>query len=314
MSEAVVLSTRSSRYFADLIADRLGLERLSIERSQFSSSEAYYRIEINHRMDLTGKDAIFVGSTHTDRELLELYRVGNVLFDYGTRHRIFIIPFLGYSTMERAVYPGEVVTAKENARLLSSIRGQTTNTFLMLDLHEAGLVHYFEGDCHKEELYAETLILREIESLKLKNFVLASTDLGRTDWIETYANCCGVEDMAFISKSRNRENTTVFRVTGHVKDRDVVIYDDMIRSGSSLINAAEAYKDRGAKDVYALVSHLALNNASVVEKLELSSIIKIVATNSHPMSQSEAVQQSRKIVIEDVSDVFVQAIRKILNL
>ena len=98
---------------------------------------------------------LFVACTHNDDDFLELLRVGSTLSALGTRRRIFFLPFLGYSTMERAVHPGEVVTCKENLRLLSAIPNTNFgNTFVLMDVHQAGIIHYFEvsgwlawGDC-----------------------------------------------------------------------------------------------------------------------------------------------------------------------
>lgn len=156
----VIFSTKASLYFAELIAKGLGLPAVShIERDVFGDGEQYYRLGINEREELFGKEVIFVGSTHTDADFLELYRVGCALVGYGAVRRIFVIPFFGYSTMERAVLPGEVVVAKTNARILSNIPNSGLgNVFLMLDLHVSGLVHYFEGDCLRFELYAEPVL------------------------------------------------------------------------------------------------------------------------------------------------------------
>lgn len=102
---------------------------------------------------------VYVSSTHNDEDLLELIRVGSALAGYGSRKRIFCIPFFGYSTMERAVKLGEVVTAKVNCRLLSAIPNTASgNTFLFLDLHVAGLLHYFETDCVRALLTAVDLL------------------------------------------------------------------------------------------------------------------------------------------------------------
>lgn len=96
---------------------------------------------------------------------------------------------------------------------------------------------------------------------------------------------------------------------GDVRGKTVIIYDDMTRSAGTLIQAAKKYLECGAVSVYALLSHLALNNDSIVDKLEESPIVKILATNSHPMSMCEKVQKSSKFVILDVSPVFVRTIQ-----
>lgn len=313
MKDVMIYSTAGSRYFADLIARQLGIDVGGIERKKFGGGEEYYRIGINDRAELIGKTIIFVSSTNTDADFLELERVGCALAGYGSLRRIFVIPFLGYSTMERAKRAGEVVTAKTIARDLSKIPNSGLgNVFLMLDLHVAGLLHYFEGDCLRYELYAEEVLAEAIRELKLKNFMFASADLGRPSWVQTYANQFGT-DVAFIRKLREFERTRALEVIGRVLAKNVIIYDDMTRSGGTLIDATKAYIEKGAKKIYALLSHLALDNEEVIRILEESGLQKIISTNSHPMSQHELIKQSEKFVVKDVSGEFVKIIKKILK-
>lgn len=171
-TNTVMLTTRASRYLALGIAKHLNVGFYGTHREIFGGGENYFRIDVPQRTSLMGKDIIFVGSTHTDEDFSELYRVGCALAGYGARKRIFVIPFFGYSTMERAVNPGEVVTAKTNARILSSIPNVGLgNTFLMLDLHKASIVHYFEGDCVRSELYTENILMDAIKELGVNNFI-----------------------------------------------------------------------------------------------------------------------------------------------
>lgn len=132
MHNLLILSTEASRYFARLISQSLGAGcQTEIERRVFGGGERYFRIGTRERTDLLGKDVIFVGSTHTDDDLEELYRVGRALVGYGARRIIFVIPFFGYSTMERAANPGDVVSAKTAACKLSSIpNGDFATPFL----------------------------------------------------------------------------------------------------------------------------------------------------------------------------------------
>jgi len=318
LRNVVIFSTKESLYFAELIAKGLGLEVSGTERKNFGGVEQYYRLNIDSRDDLIGKTAIFVGSTHTDEQVNELYRVGCALAGYGTTRRIFVIPFLGYSTMERAKYPGEVVMAKVVARQLSSIPNSGMgNVFLMMDLHVSGLVHYFEGDCLRYELYAEKQLTAAIRELGLDNFMFASADLGRPAWVATFAKIFQT-GFALIDKGREFEKTEVLAVIGDVRGKNVIIYDDMTRSAGTIIQAAKAYLEHGAAAVYAVLSHCALNDGSIVVDLIDSPITKLVTTNTHPMSQQvKDCEQSRSLVnrfkVCDVSGEFVGTIRKILN-
>eukprot|EP00002_Diphylleia_rotans_P015277 TRINITY_DN2967_c0_g1_i2.p1 TRINITY_DN2967_c0_g1~~TRINITY_DN2967_c0_g1_i2.p1 ORF type:complete len:333 (-),score=66.43 TRINITY_DN2967_c0_g1_i2:142-1140(-) len=307
-NKVAIFCNDSSRYFADLIAENLGLTVGKVTTRNFGDGETYYRVDMNSRTDLVGYDAIFVSSTSTDADLLGLVRIGTLLAESGTHRRIFVIPFFGYSTMERAVLPGEVVTCKVNCRILSSIPNTGSgNVFLFLDLHVGGILQYFEGPCIRIELYAERVLRGAIERLKLENFVMASADLGRPQWVETFARLFGT-DIALIRKKRVQENTKITHVIGEVEGKYVVIYDDMTRSAGTLIQAAHAYLEHGALGVYTIISHLALNNESIIQKIIDSPILKVISTNSHPMSVHPKIKESSKFEILDVSEIFSECI------
>jgi len=312
MKKILLYSTLDSAYFAELIGQALGIKPNKILRSRFGDGELYHRLDISDKSGLFGQTAIFVASTNTDKNFDELEKIGQALAEAGTARRIFVIPFFGYSTMERAVLPGEMVSAKINARRLSNIAGTDRgNVFLLLDLHVSGILHYFEGDCLRYELTAAELFSQAIGELKLNNFVFGTADLGRTKLVETFANQYKT-DIVFVRKSREFMKTKVTNVIGEVKGKTIIIYDDMTRSGGTLIHAAKAYLDNGAKEVYAVLSHLALSNESIIKRLEKSPIKKIITTNSHPMSQNKLVKRSRKIIVKDVSVEFVKVIKKLI--
>ncbi|KAG9397095.1 Ribose-phosphate diphosphokinase [Carpediemonas membranifera] len=337
MPTPVLFSSEKSAYLVDLIAQHLSCNcrHGSIIRRQFSDGEQYYRIDMKSCHDSSSKTTcgsplskiddledrvtIYVSALVDDRDFLELFRVGCTMSSLGAKKRIFVIPFLGYSTMERAVKPGECVTAKENARMLSAIPSTGSgNIFLLLDLHVSGILHYFEGPCLRLEMYAESILVEGIKALNLDSeivdgretrFMFASADLGRAKWVETFAQMFHT-DLAFISKKRNFEHTEVHAVIGDVDGRAVIIYDDMTRSGGTLMNAATAYLERGASKIYSVLSHFALCSETVIDELLASQITTLITTNSHPMSQHPLVKDHPdRFVVMDVSKVFVDRIR-----
>jgi ribose-phosphate pyrophosphokinase len=311
---------------ADLIADHLnytpaGTVRRTSNREKIESfrfggipdGELKLRLMVDDWLGLVDKNVIIVGSSHNDEMEETIYRLGCAVVGYGARRLIVVNPFFGYSTMERATEPGDVVTAKASARMFSSIpRGDLANYFLMMDLHVSGLQHYFEGDCRRFELYAETPLIQAITDLNLKDMIVGSADLGRTKWVKTFARHFQTR-MVVVDKDREGEDTEVVNVIGDVKNASVLIYDDMTRSGGTLIKAADAYFAHGAREVNAVLSHAAFNSAAVIKKLEQSRISRIVITNTHPMSQHKLVQQSEKFVVVDISSVFADALRKIIG-
>jgi ribose-phosphate pyrophosphokinase len=315
----VIVSTAGSRYFAERVAE--GFEDpwlLDTERTRFgdqATGERYLRLALADRADLFGRDVIFVASTATDDDLAEVCRVGAAIAKYGARRVIYAIPYFGYSTMERAVKPGEVVTAKTVARQLSHIpSGDVQNCFLMMDLHTAGLVHYFEGECRRFELYAEPTLAEAIEEVATMDItVFGSADLGRPLWVETFARRFGT-GLALVRKSRDFETTKVEGVIGEVRGKVVIIYDDMTRSAKSLVHASDAYFAEGALGVHVVLSHLAFNNEDAIRALLDSRIGIIIGTNSHPMSQHPLLsERAGRFMVKDVSPLFVQAIRRILE-
>ena len=318
MHKVEMYCTEASAYFARKLADQLGIHLDGIESRQFGGGERYYRLPLTERGELMGKDVILVGSTHTDESIEEMYRVGCALAAYGTRRRIFVIPFFGYSTMERAQKPGEVVTAKTIARQLSTIPNTGMgNVFLFMDLHVSGIVHYFEGDCLRFELYSEPAILAELGKLipnlgRDKNIIFGSADLGRPMWVRSFSKKFGTR-MVLIDKGREGETTRVNDVIGDVQDATVVIYDDMLRSGGTLVNAAYAYLAHGAKNVFAITSHASLNNDGVVDLIASSHIEKVLVTNTHPMSQNPKLRACKKFITADVTPIFTNEIKKLID-
>lgn len=322
-SEVLLLWTEQSKYFADSVYSQLtkvgfSVSRLPIIRSSFDDGEQYYRLDVQTNFDLLGKIAIYVCPLTGDKDILEVVRVGTTLVQYGVKRRIFLIPFLAYSTMERAVKPGEVVTAKCTIQMLSSIGSMGNgNIFLLFDLHTAGLLHYFEGPCIRLELYGQQLLQAALPKLGFdpKDYIFASADLGRTAWVNAFARDNGTT-VAFIRKMRThvdgRSTTQVCEVIGHVQGKHVIIYDDMTRTGGTLIHAAEKYLSEGALSVDVMVSHLALINDTVIQKMIDSPIRTIIAGNTHPKTQCEMIQSNSKFMILDVSSSFVQCIAEII--
>jgi ribose-phosphate pyrophosphokinase len=223
---------------------------------------------------------------------------------------VLVIPYFGYSTMERATRPGEVVTAKTIARQLSAVpRATRGNWVLLTDLHSAGIVHYFEGDTVALELYAQEKLVAAIERLRLPKLCLASTDMGRAKWVEAFANRLHAP-VALIHKKRlSGSQTRISAVVGDVTGRDVVIFDDMIRSGGSLIQAAEAYLLAGAASVQAAATHLVLPPGTA-ERLESAPLARIIGTDTHPNHQRVLGRACFEVV--SVAELFADVVRRLV--
>jgi ribose-phosphate pyrophosphokinase len=300
----------SSVPFARRLANHLGASLAEVERRQFPDGERYLRFDLADRLALVGQDVVLVGATDSADSLDELCRLGFAAATSGAHSLTLVIPYFGYSTMERAVRPGEVVTAKVIARQLSSLpRAARGNRVLLMDLHAAGIVSYFEGDTVALELYSEPRIVSAIAALGLPRLCLASTDMGRAKWVEAIANKLHAP-VALIHKRRlSGSDTRVAAAVGDVAGRDVVIYDDMIRTGGSLLQAADAYLRAGAASVRAVATHLVLPGGTV-EKLEASPVVQVIGTDSHP--RHRLVEGRPRFQVLSVADVFADVIRRLV--
>jgi ribose-phosphate pyrophosphokinase len=306
-----LVSTASSLPFAQRLADRLGVPVSGIDRQHFPDGESYLRFEIADRLALLGKHVVLVGATESPASLDDLYRLGCAASKHGARSLVLVIPYFGYSTMERAVRPGEIVTAKTIARQLSAIpRATQGNWVLLMDLHSSGIVHYFEADTVALELYAEPKILGTIERLDLKQLCLASTDMGRAKWVEVFANRLHAP-LALIHKKRlSGSQTTISAVVGDVAGKDVVIYDDMIRTGGSLVQAAEAYLQAGAASIHAAATHLVLPEGTVA-RLEAAPLKRVLGTDTHPNHRQ--VEGRPRFEVVSVADLFADVVARLVH-
>jgi len=278
-NEPLVFSTAAYDYLADAIAKHGGWERGALDRTTFPDGEHYRRIDT----DPADRDVIFVAGTIDDTSTLELYDLACGLVMYGAYRLRMVIPYYGYSTMERSSRAGEIVTAKTRARLISSIPTASRGTqVFLLDLHVGGLAHYFEGGIRPIHVYGKKLTTAAARRLCGNDFVLASTDAGRAKWVESLAKDLQV-DAAFVYKRRTSgSETAVTGVSANVAGRRVVIYDDMIRTGGSLLAAAKVYKDAGALSIDAIATHGVFPGASLTKLRSAGLLGRIVTTDSHP--------------------------------
>jgi ribose-phosphate pyrophosphokinase len=180
--------------------------------------------------------------------------------------------------------------AKNRARMLSSIpRAKLGNQIVMLDLHSEGIPHYFEGTIRPFHVYAKPVIEQLARELAGDSFVLGSTDAGRAKWVESLANDLRVP-AAFVFKRRlSGETTEVTAVSASLAGETVVIYDDMIRTGSSLINAGRAYRDAGAGRLIAIATHGVFAGDGARRIRESGLFEQVAVTDSHPNARQEGV-------------------------
>lgn len=281
----LVFATSSYGYLQERLCGYDHCEAGQIESRPFPDGERYLRI----LADSVGRDVVVLGGTIDDHDTLTLYDLACAVVGAGARTLTLVIPFFGYQTMERRVKKGEVVVAKTRARLFSSIPpAGLGNRVVMMDLHSEGIPHYFSGQVRPVHLSARSLVLDEITRVGGDEFVLGATDAGRAKWVESLANDLGVEG-AFIFKRRHDDGTTeAASMNADVRGRKVVIYDDMIRTGGSLIGAARAYREAGATSTAAVATHGVFPDHALTRLAESGLFTHIVCTDSHPRAHDLA--------------------------
>jgi len=282
-------------------------ERGDIERRTFPDGERYLRLATDAR----GRDVVLLGGTPTDLDWLEVYDLGCAIFRAGARSLALLMPYFGYSTMERAVVPGEVVTAHTRARLVSAIPPCAGGTRVILfDLHTDGVAFYF-GDAHvTQHIYGAPVVSEAIrERMGDRPYVLGATDAGRAKWVESLARGLGVTP-AFVYKRRHATSgeLTITGINADVRGKEVVVYDDMIRTGSSLLQAGRAYLDNGATAVHAIASHLVLP-AGALDRIRAAGVFaSITGTDSHPGSRQLAGEAADPPAVVSIAPLLLGAL------
>lgn len=276
---AILFSTRNYLYLRDQLLSLSPMEKGDVEVRHFSDGELYQRIE----QDVEMKDVYIIGGTINAEDTLELFDLACTCVKYGASSLTLIIPYFAYSTMERATRPGESVTAKYRALLFSSIpRTGKGNRVVLVDLHSEGIPHYFEGGIRPVHIYCKSLIAEAARKAGGDNFVLAATDAGRAKWVESLANDMKVEAALALKRRTGPDQSELISINADVKGRHVVIYDDMIRTGGSIVHAAEAYTKAGAAGITVICTHGLFINQALEKMQATGNIQQVIATNTHP--------------------------------
>lgn len=279
---AILFSTHSYDYLKPSLLEVSSWEEGMLERTIFPDDEVYHRI----LSSVQNKQVNLLGGTQDDRATLELIDIALGLIQMGVSELRIIIPYFGYATMERAVKQGEIVKAKTRASLFSLlIPSNATVKIYLFDLHSEGIPYYFASPLVTQHVYCKKLIARICTSIS-NDFVLAATDAGRAKWVESLAKDMQVPS-AYVYKNRiDATHTEVSGINAEVHDKTVIIYDDMIRSGSTLMEAAKAYHEAGAKQIVAVCTH-GVFCAGAIEHIQHQNLIqRIYCTNSNPITKT----------------------------
>lgn len=299
MPQINLLSSKNYSYLKEKLLQEKRFNDIKIETECFPDGEHYWCVQ--NTRNLRGKPAVYICGTVSDEAIFELYNIASTLVREQCSSLHLVLPYFGYSTMERASKEGEIVTAKNIACLLSSIPIAPQGNFIyMMDLHSLGTQYYFEKSIHPIHLTSWKVITQMIADCQNKDIVLASADMGRAKWIEKMGNQLGLQTAYIMKKRLSGSQTEIQALNADVQGRDVIIFDDMIRSGSSIIKAAKAYKNAGAKNIFVAVVHGIFVGDSI-EKMKSCGIIKrVLCTNTHV----NAIQHQDKFIqVYDISKI-----------
>ncbi len=306
-----MINLLSSNHYSYLKQNLLKLNSnfadIKVETKTFPDGEHYWKIVDSEKLHC--KPAVYVCGTVDDSAIFEAYNMACTLVREQCSSLHLIVPYFGYSTMERAVKSGEVITAKNIARMFSSIPLSAMGNYIYLvDLHSLGTQYYFEENIHPVHLTTEPVIDKIIADIRKQSSctVLSSADMGRAKWIEKISNRLNMPGAYIMKKRISGSETEVEALNADVKDCDVIIFDDMIRSGNSIINAAKAYKFIGAKNIYVVCVH-GVFTPNALQNLRNSGVIKqVFCTNTHPNALANA---GDFLKVYDISEILLNNLK-----
>lgn len=299
--EMKIFTGSSNNTLAQEIASFLKIDLGKCVLERFSDGEIHFYIDENIR----GEDIFVIqsGSYEANFHLMELFLMIDAFKRASAERITVVIPYYCYGRQDWKDRPRVPISARLVADLLQTA-GATR--VLAMDLHSPQIQGFFSIPV--DNLMALPVLANYIQTLKLKDLAIVSPDAGGVGRARLFAKRMSA-GLAIIDKRRPAPNEAkVFHVIGEVKDCDVVILDDMVDTGGTLVESAEALKREGAKRIFAACSHPVLSGKAV-EKIENSNLEKLIVTNTIPLQGKS--RSSNKIVTLSVASLFGEAIRRI---
>lgn len=271
----VLVANEASTPLARKTAAWLGVDFFEMIRRQFADGEIYHAFPC----DITEKDLVIIGATHNDvsyQEMLDLIQGGRY---WNAASVNVVIPFLGYSTMERTKpFSREIPKGITRTRQIFRAR---PHFVAFVDLHSEAVLHAHAGEIRTQHLWTDALVVEKIKSLGLADFVLVSPDYGFSKRVARLASRLECPHTAADKDRYDSDKTIVSQVSSVVRGRTAIVCDDMIRTGGSIIQTANRCLDAGASEVYVLATHLVLAG-DAREKIRQSRIKGIIGSDTYP--------------------------------
>ena len=282
----LVFSGTKTRYLAEKICASLGCPLGNLVMTRFSDGE----FVVSYEQSIRGKDVYLVQSTFPNSDnLMELLLMIDAAKRASARQIIAVMPYFGWARQDR----------KDKPRVAGIDRLMT------MDLHADQIQGFFNVPV--DHLYASGVLLPYVQSLHLKDLVIASPDVGGSKRANTYAKYLGCP-LVLCNKTRARANVVdTMQIIGDVKDKNVIIVDDMVDTAGTITKAADIMKEAGAKSVRAIASHCVMSGPAT-ERVEASALEEMVFTDSIPYTA-----RCSKVKQISVADMFAETIKRVLN-
>lgn len=284
------------------IAESLGVQVGRIKVQHFPDNEISLRV----LEDVRGRDVFVLQTIALDPNnyLMELLILVDALKRASAKSICAVIPYFGYSRQDRADRPGDPITARLIANLLESAGVTSVCT---VDLHAEQIQGFF--DVPVDHLHSWPLFIEALREVDTANMVVVAPDAGSVKLARNIASCLSL-DFALLDKERlSAQEVQVVAMIGDIEGKDVLLADDMSSTAGTLVSAAKACQEKGAKRIFCVVTH-GLFVGDSVEKIERSPIEKLLVCNTIPWTCR--LDGSTKITSISVAPLLSNAIKRVL--
>ncbi len=295
-SEIKIVAGRSNPEIAQRIAVATHRDLASVTIRNFSDGEIWVKYEENVR----GVDLYIVQSTCAPSDnLLELLMLIDAAKRASARRITAVIPYFGYARQDRKDQPRVAITAKLVANLLV---GAGANRVITMDLHTPQLQGFF--DIPLDHLYASSVTVPMLKRLELSNLAVAAPDVGGVKTARSYAKLIGDADLVVVDKRRPKHNVAeVMNIIGDVDGKNVIIIDDLIDTGSTFVQCAEALKQQGANRIVGVCTHPVFSGLAMERIAQSAAISVLYVSDTIPLKGDHP-----KIEVFSVAELFAEAI------
>ena len=294
-----IFSCTESKVLAEKIAKAYNTELGKVNFSHYSDGEYQPSFEESVR----GARLFLIGSTQpTSDNLMELLLMIDAAKRASARHITAVMPYFGWARQDRKDKPRVPIGAKLIAKLLETA-GATR--IITMDLHADQIQGFFEKPV--DHLYASTIFIPYIESLKLEELTIASPDMGGSKRAYAYSRFLE-SNVVVCYKQRKKANVVShMELIGEVEGKNVIIVDDMVDTAGTLTKAADLMVERGAKSVRAICTH-ALLSGNAFERIEKSKLTELIVTDTIPQKK-----KSNKIKVLTCANLFADVMHSVNN-